>query len=43
VVRQMANIGDVLDPEVRRKREEKIEKEERRKAEREARRRKKAK
>jgi monofunctional biosynthetic peptidoglycan transglycosylase len=42
VVRQMANIGDVLDPEVRRKREEKIEKEERRKAEREARRRKKA-
>jgi len=36
VVRQMANIGDVLDPEVRRKREEKIEKEEARKAKRKA-------
>ncbi|HOZ39901.1 MAG: monofunctional biosynthetic peptidoglycan transglycosylase [Flavobacteriales bacterium] len=37
VLRQMRNIGDVLDPEVRAGRERKIEEEERRKEEREAR------
>lgn len=37
VLRQMRNIGDVLDPEVRAKRKAKIEEEERRKEQREAR------
>lgn len=41
VLRQMRNVGDVLDPEVLRRRKEKIEQEEAREAEREARRRRK--